>query len=58
MGMAGLAVYERAKSSHKGFMWGVYVQAGQRGRGLGKRLVRQVIGQASRRVIVLEAGRP
>ncbi|MXQ10014.1 GNAT family N-acetyltransferase [Microvirga makkahensis] len=56
--MAGLAVYERAKSSHKGFMWGVYVQAGQRGRGLGKRLVRQVIGQASRRVIVLEAGRP
>lgn len=55
VGMAGFAVYERAKAAHKGVMWGVYVQAEQRGRGLGKRLVREVIRHASRHVLMLEA---
>lgn len=55
VGMAGFAVYERAKASHKGVMWGVYVQADGRGQGLGRRLVQQVIDHASRHVIMLEA---
>ncbi len=55
VGMAGFAVHERAKASHKGLMWGVYVQADRRGLGLGKRLVEQVIDHASRHVIMLEA---
>ena len=55
VGMAGFAVYERAKAAHKGLMWGVYVRPEQRGRGLGKRLVQEVIAHASRHVIMLEA---
>ncbi|MEZ0170201.1 N-acetyltransferase family protein [Microvirga sp. TS319] len=55
VGMAGFAVYERAKASHKGVMWGVYVQEDRRGHGLGRRLVQQVIDHASRHVIMLEA---
>jgi len=55
VGMAGFAVYDRQKASHKGLMWGVYVQADWRGQGLGRRLVRQVIDHASRYVIMLEA---
>lgn len=55
VGMAGFAVYDRKKASHKGQMWGVYVQAQWRGRGLGKRLVQRVIEHAAQHVIVLEA---
>ncbi|WP_414473795.1 N-acetyltransferase family protein [Microvirga sp. M2] len=55
VGMAGFAVHERAKASHKGVMWGVYVQADRRGQGLGRRLVQQVIDHATRHVIMLEA---
>lgn len=55
VGMAGFVVYDRRKASHKGLMWGVYVQAEWRGRGLGKKLVQRVIEQASQHVIILEA---
>jgi RimJ/RimL family protein N-acetyltransferase len=55
IGMAGFAAYERIKASHKGLMWGVYVQAAWRGRGLGRQLVQRVIDHAARHVIVLEA---
>ncbi|WP_457091677.1 N-acetyltransferase family protein [Microvirga sp. P5_D2] len=55
VGMAGFAVYDRIKVSHKGLMWGVYVQPDQRGHGLGRKLVQSVIEQASRHVIMLEA---
>lgn len=55
VGMAGFAVYDRKKASHKGLMWGVYVQAQWRGRGLGKQLVQRVIAHAAQHVIVLEA---
>jgi RimJ/RimL family protein N-acetyltransferase len=55
VGMAGFAVYDRLKASHKGLMWGVYVQPEQRGRSLGRMLVRRVIDRAAQHVIVLEA---
>jgi RimJ/RimL family protein N-acetyltransferase len=55
IGMAGFAVYDRIKGSHKGVMWGVYVQADWRGHGLGRKLVQRVIEQASQHVIILEA---
>jgi GNAT superfamily N-acetyltransferase len=55
VGMAGFAVYDRVKASHKGIMWGVYVQPDWRGHGLGRKLVQHVIDQASRHVLMLEA---
>ncbi len=55
VGMAGFAVYERIKASHKGVMWGVFVRPEWRGRSVGKALVRRVIEHASRHVIILEA---
>ena len=55
VGMAGFAVYDRVKASHKGVMWGVYVQPEWRSQGLGKRLVQRVIEQASQHVLILEA---
>lgn len=55
VGMAGFAVYDRVKACHKGLMWGVYVRAEHRGRGLGRTLVQAVIDHASRHVIMLEA---
>lgn len=55
VGMAGFVVYDRKKASHKGIMWGVYVQAEWRGRGLGKQLVQRVIERAAQHVIILEA---
>ncbi len=55
VGMAGFAVYERIKASHKGVMWGVFVRPEWRGCRLGEALVRRVIEHASRHVIILEA---
>jgi RimJ/RimL family protein N-acetyltransferase len=55
VGMAGFAVYERVKASHKGVMWGVFVRPEWRGHKAGKALVRRVIEHASRHVIILEA---
>ena len=54
-GSAGFAQPERAKKRHKGVLWGVYVQAPQRGRGLGRGLVLRVIDHAKGRVEQLHA---
>jgi RimJ/RimL family protein N-acetyltransferase len=55
VGMAGFAVYERMKASHKGVMWGVFVKPEWRGQGISKALVQRVIDHAARHVIMLEA---
>jgi len=46
VGMAGFFAYRPAKVRHKGAIWGVYVQAGARGRGIAGRLMQRAIAQA------------
>jgi GNAT superfamily N-acetyltransferase len=55
VGTAGFALPPLQKKCHKGLLWGVYVQAPARGRGLGRRLVEQVIEHARGRVEQLHA---
>jgi ribosomal protein S18 acetylase RimI-like enzyme len=54
-GSAGLAVPARAKKSHKGELWGVYVREAARGQGLGRRLVEAAIAHARGRLEQLHA---
>lgn len=56
VGMAGFAAQQRLKERHKGTMWGVYLRAGARGRGLAEALVRAVIAHAKGHVRLLQAG--
>jgi ribosomal protein S18 acetylase RimI-like enzyme len=55
IGVAGFATPTLAKKRHKGVLWGVYVSARQRGHGLGRALVTQVIEHARGRVAQLHA---
>ncbi len=55
VGTAGFALPPLHKKCHKGVLWGVYVRAAARGRGLGRLLVGQVIGHAQGRVEQLHA---
>jgi ribosomal protein S18 acetylase RimI-like enzyme len=55
VGVAGFATPALAKKRHKGLLWGVYVRAPVRGRGLGRALVAQVIGHARGRVAQMHA---
>jgi GNAT superfamily N-acetyltransferase len=49
-GCAGFAREKGAKERHKGLLWGVYLRAPLRGRGLGERLTQTVIDWARPRV--------
>ncbi len=55
VGVAGFDPNRRDKQSHRGSLWGVYVQPGQRGQGIARRLVSAVIGHARAHVEVLDA---
>ena len=55
VGVAGFATPALAKKMHKGVLWGVYVGAPRRGRGLGCALVARVIEHARERVAQLHA---
>ena len=55
VGTAGFALPPLQKKCHKGLLWGVYVRAAARGRGLGRLLVEQVIDHARGRVEQLHA---
>ena len=59
VGTAGFAMpalaLALAKKCHKGVLWGVYVRAAARGRGVGRLLVEQVIEHARGRVEQLHA---
>jgi RimJ/RimL family protein N-acetyltransferase len=53
VGMAGFFQETGEKRRHKGMLWGVYVRAGWRGRGIAGRLVDRVVAHAAGRVEVL-----
>ena len=55
VGTAGFATPALAKKCHKGVLWGVYVRAAARGRGVGRLLVLQVIEHARGQVEQLHA---
>lgn len=46
MGSAGFFRRPNKKESHKGHVWGVYVSPGQRGKGVGKALMLEIIRRA------------
>lgn len=54
MGMAGFMRREGAKDAHKGFLWGMYVRAGSRNAGVGRRLAEVVIAFAREVVELLQ----
>jgi RimJ/RimL family protein N-acetyltransferase len=54
VGMAGFMRREGAKDAHKGMLWGMYVQAGSRNAGVGRRLAEAVIDFAGQQVEVLQ----
>lgn len=56
VGMAGFARAERLKERHKGTLWGVYLRADRRGRGMAEGLVAAVIAHARGHVRLLQAG--
>ena len=47
MGMAGFHRETGAKSRHKGRVWGVYVTAAARGRGIGRRILETLLARAA-----------
>jgi len=54
VGMAGFLGREGAKDAHKGYLWGMYVRAGARNAGVGRKLAEAVIEYARRHVEVLQ----
>ncbi len=53
VGMAGFFAHQGEKVRHKGVLWGMYVQAGARGLGIGEALVERVIAHARTEVEIL-----
>ena len=47
VGVVGVYRQAPAKHAHKAFMWGMYVSASHRGRGIGKQLVEAAIREAT-----------
>jgi RimJ/RimL family protein N-acetyltransferase len=54
LGVAGFAVRENAKETHKGLLWGMYVRPVARGTGVARRLVEAVIDFARPRVELIQ----
>jgi ribosomal protein S18 acetylase RimI-like enzyme len=46
-GMTGLARHNRRKTCHKAYIWGVYVDPGQRGLGLSRQLLEAALARAA-----------
>ena len=55
VGTAAFARNARLKQRHKGLLWGVFVHADSRGRGIAQRLVSRVIDHAAEHVSMLQA---
>lgn len=56
LGSAGFAIQPGLQRRHKGLLWGVYVSAQLRGKGLAKALIERVIERARGHVVLLQAG--
>jgi RimJ/RimL family protein N-acetyltransferase len=54
LGIAGFAVREGEKESHKGLLWGMYVRPEARGTGVAQRLIEGVIAVARLRVELIQ----
>ena len=54
VGIAGLLIRDGAKEAHKGLLWGMYVQAGARGEGIGRRIAEAIIDFARGRVEIIQ----
>jgi RimJ/RimL family protein N-acetyltransferase len=54
VGMAGFLRREGIKDAHKGYLWGMYVRAGARNAGVGRKLAQAVIEYARRHVEMLQ----
>ena len=54
IGMAGLLIRSGAKESHKGFLWGMYVQPASRKSGVGQQLVSALLDFARSRVELVQ----
>lgn len=54
VGIACFAIQQGQKQAHKGFLWGMYVQPGSRGMGVGRQLVEAVFDLACRRVELIQ----
>lgn len=47
VGMTGISQYDKLKARHKAFIWGVYVDREQRGRGLARQLLEAALVRAA-----------
>jgi ribosomal protein S18 acetylase RimI-like enzyme len=54
VGVAGFAPISGVKLAHKGLLWGMYVQASARGKGLGRKLVARVLEHAQDKVEIIQ----
>jgi RimJ/RimL family protein N-acetyltransferase len=54
VGVAGFMRREGAKDAHKGMLWGMYVRAGSRNAGIGRRLAEAVIDYARQCVELIQ----
>lgn len=54
IGIAGFMPRQGAKDAHKGMLWGMYVRAGSRNAGVGRRLAEAVIDLARQQVEILQ----
>ena len=54
LGVAGIAIRDGEKESHKGLLWGMYVRPEARGAGVARRLVEAVIAFARQRVELIQ----
>ena len=56
LGSAGFAIQPGLQRRHKGLLWGVYVSAQLRGKGLARAFIQRVIERARAHVVLLQAG--
>ncbi|MEN3386147.1 MAG: hypothetical protein V7608_6191 [Hyphomicrobiales bacterium] len=54
VGIVGFAIQQGQKRAHKGLLWGMYVRAGARGTGVGRRLIEALLDLARQHVELIQ----